>query len=94
MSKMQQDFEQSVPVSESDSLKQNLKPPFKIVGDKNTQLRITEMINQIVESETGRKTLEIASKAGYTLGMEFGFGCNGGCNKEKKNIEFLEKLGL
>jgi len=86
MPKLQQDFERSIPVSEADSLKQNLNPPFEIVGDKNTRLRITDMINQIVESETGRRTLEIASKAGYKLGMEFGFGCNGGCNKEKKNI--------
>ncbi|MBO4521312.1 MAG: hypothetical protein J5787_08920 [Alphaproteobacteria bacterium] len=86
MSEMNQDFSRSIPISESDNLKQNLEPPFKIVGDKNTQLRITEMINQIVESETGRKTLEIASKAGYTLGMEFSPGCNGGCNKEKKHI--------
>ena len=68
------------------ALKQNLQPPFEIVGDENVQKRITEMINQIVESDTGRKTLEIASKAGYKLGMEFAFGCNGGCNKENKNI--------
>ena len=83
---LEQALEQSAPVSESTELKQNLNPPFKIVGDENAQLRITEMINQIVVSETGRRTLEIASKAGYTLGMEFAFGCNGGCNKEEKNI--------
>ena len=87
MSVLQQDFEQSVPVqAEGASLKQNLQPPFEIVGDKVIQERITSMINQIVESETGRQTLEIASKAGYKLGMEFAFGCNGGCNKENKNI--------
>ena len=84
---LQQDFEQVIPTeTESTSLKQNLYPPFEIVGDENVQKRITDMINQIVESETGRKTLEIASKAGYKLGMEFAFGCNGGCNKENKNI--------
>ncbi|MBR1945357.1 MAG: hypothetical protein IJ846_03595 [Alphaproteobacteria bacterium] len=86
MTGLKQGFEQSVPVCKADELKQNLNPPFEIVGDENTQLRITAMINQIVESDTGRQTLEIASKAGYKLGMEFGFGCNGGCNKEKKNI--------
>ena len=83
---LKQALEQSVPVSESTELRQNLNPPFKIAGDENTQRRITEMINQIVVSETGRKTLEIASKAGYTLGMAFAFGCNGGCNKEERNI--------
>lgn len=86
MSGIKQGFEQSVPVCEANDLKQNLNPPFEIVGDKNTQYRITDMINQIVESDTGRQTLEIASKAGYKLGMEFAFGCNGGCNKENKNI--------
>lgn len=87
MSVLQRDFEQSVSVqAEGASLKQNLQPPFEIVGDKTVQKRITSMINQIVESETGRQTLEIASKAGYKLGMEFAFGCNGGCNKENKNI--------
>lgn len=86
MSGIKKSFEQSIPVCQANELKQNLNPPFKIVGDKNAQLRITEMINQIVESETGRQTLEIASKAGYKLGMEFAFGCNGGCNKENKNI--------
>ncbi|MBR1777246.1 MAG: hypothetical protein IJ752_01505 [Alphaproteobacteria bacterium] len=86
MSGLKQGFEQSLPVAETGELEQNLTPPFKIVGNKETQYRITEMINQIVASDTGRKTLEIASKAGYKLGMEFAFGCNGGCNKEKKNI--------
>ena len=86
MSGIKQAFEQSVPVCEESGLKQNLDHPFEIVGDKNTQRRITNMINQIVESETGRQTLEIAGKAGYKLGMEFAFGCNGGCNKENKNI--------
>lgn len=86
MSGIKQAFEQSVPVCEANELKQNLNPPFEIVGDKNTRLRITDMINLIVESDTGRQTLEIASKAGYKLGMEFAFGCNGGCNKENKNI--------
>lgn len=84
---LQQNFEQSVPAGKKEaSLKQNLQPPFEIAGDKSVQERITGMINQIVESETGRQTLEIASKAGYKLGMEFAFGCNGGCNKENKNI--------
>ena len=86
MAELKKGFEQSVPVCEANDLKQNLNPPFEIIGDRNTQLRITAMINQVVESDTGRQTLEIASKAGYKLGMEFGFGCNGGCNKEKKNI--------
>ena len=86
MSGIKQAFEQSVPVSAESGLKQNLSQPFEIVGDENTQRRITNMINQIAESETGRQTLEIASKAGYKLGMEFAFGCNGGCNKENKNI--------
>lgn len=86
MSGLKLGFEQSVPVCEKEGLKQNLNPPFEIVGDKNIQRRITDMINQIVISDTGRETLEIASKAGYKLGMEFAFGCNGGCNKEKKNI--------
>ena len=87
MSVLQQDFAPSVSVKENEgSLRQNLQPPFEIVGDKSVQERITDMINQIVESETGRQTLEIASKAGYRLGMEFAFGCNGGCNKENKNI--------
>lgn len=86
MSKLQQCFEQPVPVCESDGLKQNLAQPFEIVGDDIEKRRITKMINQIVESETGRRTLEIASKAGYKLGMEFAFGCNGGCNKENRNI--------
>lgn len=86
MSGLKQGFEQSVPVCEKEGLKQNLNPPFEIVGDENIQRRITDMINQIVISDTGRETLEIASKAGYKLGMEFAFGCNGGCNKEKKNI--------
>lgn len=63
-----------------------MQPPFEIVGDKSVQERITNAINQIVESETGRRTLEIASKAGYKLGMEFAFGCNGGCSKENKSI--------
>lgn len=86
MSGIKQAFEQTVPVYEKSGLKQDLSKPFEIVGDENTQYRITNMINQIVESETGRQTLEIASKAGYKLGMEFAFGCNGGCNKENKNI--------
>ena len=86
MSKLRQSFEQSLPVCESNGLKQNLSQPFEIVGDDIEKRRITKMINQIVESETGRQTLEIASKAGYKLGMEFAFGCNGGCNKENKNI--------
>ena len=83
---LQQTLEQKVPVSQPAELKQNLDPPFQIVGDESTQARITDMINQIVVSETGRQTLEIASKAGYVLGMEFAFGCNGGCNKENKSI--------
>ena len=83
---IKQSFEQSIPVCTESGLKQNLSQPFEIVGDENTHRRITKMINQIVESETGRQTLEIASKAGYKLGMEFAFGCNGGCNKENKNI--------
>ena len=87
MSVLQQNFAQSVPAEKKEtSLDQNLRPPFEIVGDKSVRERITGMINQIVESETGRQTLEIASKAGYKLGMEFAFGCNGGCNKENKNI--------
>ncbi len=86
MSGIKQGFEQSVPVCAEGGLKQNLAHPFEIVGDENTRRRITNMINQIVESDTGRQTLEIAGKAGYKLGMEFAFGCNGGCNKENKNI--------
>ena len=87
MSVLQQNFAQSVPAEKKEtSLDQNLRPPFEIVGDKSVRERITGMINQIVESETGRQTLEIASKAGYQLGIEFAFGCNGGCNKENKNI--------
>ena len=66
--------------------KQRLNPPFEIVGDEKVRRRVTAMINQIVESETGRRTLEIAAAAGYKLGMEFAFGCNGGCCKENKNI--------
>lgn len=86
MSELQQVFqpiEHSVPES---GLEQNLKPPFKIVGDDKTKRRITDMINQIVVSETGRRTLEIASEAGYQLGMEFSYGCNGGCSKQNKQI--------
>lgn len=86
MSELQQAFVQSVPAAESEVLKQNLDTPFKIAGDDNTKRRITDMINQIAVSETGKQTLEIASKAGYRLGMEFSFGCNGGCSKENKNI--------
>lgn len=86
MSSLQQGFEQKVSVSDNENLKQNLNPPFEIVGDENAQKRIVDMINQIVESDTGRQTLEIASQAGYKLGLEFAFGCNGGCNKENKNI--------
>ncbi len=86
MSVLQQKFNSFIPEQEYGDLKQNLNPPFEIVGDEKTKKRITRMINQIVVSETGRKTLEIASKAGYQLGMEFAFGCNGGCNKENKNI--------
>ncbi|MCQ2966094.1 MAG: hypothetical protein MJ250_05070 [Alphaproteobacteria bacterium] len=67
-------------------LKQNLDTPFVIKGDDKTVARITDMINQIAVSETGKQTLEIASKAGYSLGMEFAFGCNGGCSKDNKVI--------
>lgn len=86
MSELQQAFAQSVPAAESGVLKQNLDTPFNITGDDKTRRRITDMINQIVVSETGKQTLEIASKAGYSLGMEFSFGCNGGCSKENKKI--------
>ena len=67
-------------------IKQDLDPPFEIKGDEKVKDRITAMINTAVKSETGRETLETASKAGYTLGMEFAFGCNGGCSKENKVI--------
>ncbi len=70
----------------SPDFKQEISPAFEIVGDKKSKARITEMINQLSKSETGRQTLEIASKAGYTIGMEFAFGCNGGCSKENKHI--------
>lgn len=86
MSVLQQAFAPEPQQKNSSELKQNLNPPFEINGDEKAQIRIVEMINAISASETGRQTLEIASKAGYKLGMEFAFGCNGGCNKEKKQI--------
>ncbi|MCQ2915007.1 MAG: hypothetical protein MJ247_07430 [Alphaproteobacteria bacterium] len=65
---------------------QLIDPPFEIQGSEQEKNRIVNMINQIAISETGKQTLEIASNAGYKLGMEFIFGCNGACSKEKKII--------
>lgn len=79
-------FKGQPPSSAADNMAQDINPPFKIVGDERTQARITDMINQIAVSETGRKTLETASKAGYKIGMEFVLGSNGGCSKEEKQI--------
>lgn len=79
-------FTAVAPEQKNDGLGQNLVPPFVIAGDEKAKQRITRLINQIVISETGRKTLEIASKAGYAIGLEFVLGSNGGCSKEKKAI--------
>lgn len=68
------------------SLKQNLKTPFVIDGDEKTKRRMTAMINQIALSKTGKDVLETAAKAGYSLGMEFMMGANGGCAKDMKKI--------
>lgn len=60
--------------------------PFNIIGDEKTRSRIQRMIDRIAVSDTGRNVLETACTAGYSIGMEFVLGSNGGCAKERKLI--------
>ena len=73
-------------VAGNESLKQNISPAFELIGTDSEKERFCHLINTIAASETGRKTLETASKAGYKLKMEFAFGSNGGTSKSKKLI--------
>lgn len=85
---------QLTPNADYNSFQQNISPAFELIGTDQDKQKFCAIINTIAESETGRKTLEIAAKAGYKLKMEFAFGSNGGTSKSKKLIVLspLEKL--
>ena len=59
---------------------------FDIIGDEKTQARVSSMVARISQSETGYGVLKTAADEGYSIGMEFVLGANGGCSKEKKLI--------
>ncbi|MGD9638661.1 MAG: DUF6782 family putative metallopeptidase [Alphaproteobacteria bacterium] len=73
--------------SNESSFKQNITPAFEFLTDNPKEIaKLCDIINIIATSKTGKETLEIASKAGYRLNMEFAFGSNGGTSKSKKLI--------
>lgn len=59
----------------------------KLDGNKNEQLRMTALINEIANnSPSGRKILEDAAKAGYSFGFATQLGSYGFCSEEDKII--------
>lgn len=65
------------------------KPEIQMnfIGSKTEQKRLTHLVNTIARnSPTGRKVLEDAAKAGYSVGFELLAESCGCCNKENKLI--------
>ena len=59
----------------------------KLDGNKNEQLRMTALINEIANnSPSGRKILEDAAKAGFSFGFATQAGSYGFCSEEDKII--------
>ena len=65
------------------------KPEIQMnfIGSKTEQKRLTHLVNTIARhSPTGRKVLEDAAKAGYSVDFELLADSCGCCNKENKRI--------
>ena len=60
---------------------------LNLVGSKSEQKRLAHLINTVARhSPTGRKVLEDAAKAGYSVGFELLANSCGCCDKELKKI--------
>ena len=61
--------------------------PLNLIGSKSEQKRLAHLVNTVARhSPTGRKVLEDAAKAGYSVGFELLANSCGCCDKELKKI--------
>lgn len=80
-------FDQRVPEVEKEvAASGKLAVPFGLIGTDEEKKRLKGIVNQTSQSETGKKILEDAAEAGYSISFMNTPGAIAFCNPDKKTI--------
>lgn len=65
---------------------EELAVPINLLGNDKGKKYLTNLVNRVAKSELGKKTLEDAAKAGYSIDLATIPGSFGGCDNNQKII--------